>query len=329
MFGKSWQTRWDDAVDYLNTAVPVRRLGAHIESVVTSNELRKSISKQLSLGTRADDDDDPAYGTNTTQRLALRALLLCQRVYFGGDTWAGVSEAFGANPAVVRDDNALRADWKLHSLNHWRNKTTAEILQGIRMFDIVDGANQDDVAEAAQSRPNDESLPGNLILSRTTAATVGKGIICYVGVQGWLVRSGVVSMRWFMQCSSPNGKQGCDLLFGTGREVWDGPITAKDEDRMAAVCQDAGRGAVIHIWSPANTNWNGHWVIANGDGTVCGVNNGEIPSRGIRKDYTRTSTLYEQFRGYSNHWVDAERKIDRWTTAKMAVIDPMQIPNRI
>ena len=57
MFGKSWQTRWDDAVDYLNTAVPVRRLGAHIESVVTSNELRKSISKQLSLGTRADDDD--------------------------------------------------------------------------------------------------------------------------------------------------------------------------------------------------------------------------------------------------------------------------------
>jgi len=325
MFGKNWQTRWDDTIAFLNSAqVGTHALGDHVEQVVTSQDKRKEISRQLSLGSRPDDEDDPAYGSNTDQRLALRALLMCQRVYFGGDTWARVSEAFGASPGVVRDDNGLVPTWKRDSLAHWRSKSKAEIIQGIRMFDMVEGVNGDDLAEAAQNRPNGVALPGNLTLSRNTNAVIGFGVICYVGVQGWLVRSGLVSMRWFMRNSSPNGEIGCDGLFGVGNRVWDAPITPEDEDAVRRICAGVRRGAIVHIWSPANHNWNGHWVVANGDGTICGVNNGEFPERGIRKDYTRESTLYEQFRCYSNRYEHQGEQ--RNTRAIMSVIDPLTMP---
>ncbi len=324
MFGKDWQSRWNDTIAYLNTAASTRRLGDEIEAVVTNQDKRKSISKELSLGSRPDGEDDAGYAGNTDQRHALRALLMCQRVYFGGDTWARVSEAYGANPGVVQDDSGLVLNWKTHSLNHWRTKSKAQIHQGIRMFEIVDGVTGDDLAEAAQNRPNGVALPGNLTLSRDTQAVIGFGVICYVGVQGWLVRSGLVSMRWFMRNSSPNGEIGCDGLFGKGVRVWEGPIAGNDEAQVQRICANVARGSIVHIWSPDNYNWNGHWVVANGDGTICGVNNGEIPARNIRKDYTNKSTLYEQFRGYSNAY--EHQGAQRTTTAIMSVINPMTMP---
>ena len=182
--------------------------------------------------------------------------------------------------------------------------------------------------------PNGTALPGNLKLSRTDTDTVGMGIICYVGVQGWMVRSGVVSMRWFQRNSSPNGKIGCNLLFGEGRLVWDGPIGPEQHEDVRRVCGAVQSGHIVHIWSPSNNNWNGHWVVANADGTICGVNNGEFTALkaerhlAVQKNYTKTSTLFEQFVDYSNEWTD-DKKITKRTRACMAVIDPLLIPNRI
>lgn len=338
MFGKNWKTRWDDAVKYLNDNTP-SRIGAHVEQVVASEAKRKEISKQLSLGSRSDGEDDPAFATKTQQRLALRALMLCQRVYYGADTWAKVSktggntETVGLEPAVAD----LVPDWKTKSMTYWAGQGEAAILQGILMFDMVPGATALDVQTAAYAgKPNGTALMGNLTLSRANAVTVGFGVVCYVGVQGWLVRSGVVSMRWFMQCSAPNGKVGCDLLFGEGRLVWNGPITPDDHRRVRRVCNAVPAGHVVHIWSPANSNWNGHWLIANGDvhGTACGVNNGvksaEKAERGLEVDvkYTNSTTLFEQFIGYSNTWTDGEN-VERRTTAKMAVMDPLTMPTRM
>jgi hypothetical protein len=343
MFGKDWDKRWRETVNYLDGVTTTGLVGTHINTIVTTDEKRKEISKQLSLGWRADGEDDPNFDANTNKRHALRALLLCQRVYYSADTWAKASESHGNSETVgMHPENDLPDDWRQASLNHWRTKTEAQIQDGIRMFEIVPGATAADVQGAAfRSRPNNVALPGNLFLSRADTDTVGCGVICYVGVQGWLVRSGVVSMRWFEQNSSPNGKIGCDLLFGQGMLLWDGPITDDKITEVRRLCNRVPAGFIVHIWSPDNSNWNGHWVISNGNGTISGVNNGEFLAekaelhQQVQKDYTNMSTLFEQFAGYSAKDLRYDEYTEKYvdtggrTRARMAVFDPMQLPNRI
>ena len=87
---------------------------------------------------------------------------------------------------------------------------------------------------------------------------------------------------------------------------------------------------MVHSYSPQNYNWNGHWVIHNGNGTISGVNNGEFeshPAEGgvaVQKNYTNHSTLLEQFWSYGG-----EGESEGLKTAVMVVIDPLQMPNRI
>jgi len=329
MFGKNWQTRWNDTTNYLNQCHPGVGLGKHIETLVPANQ-RKTISGQISLGRRGDGEDDPEYQDNTNQRKALRALLLCQRVYFSGDFWAKQSEA-GPGKNVIALNGLMPAKWKTDSLAHWKIKSENQIKRGIEMFVADPSAVASDVrAVAVKGPPNGQSLPGNLTLSRDDHNTAGQGVICYVGVQGWLVKSGVVSMRWFMMNSAPNKEVGCDLLFGKGNEVWRGNLKDSDKARVRIIIAGIAAGSVVHIYSPNNYNWNGHWVISNGDGTICGVNNGEFESkesergRAVQKNYTNHSTLFEQFWCYGGEGKDAGLK-----TAVMVVIDPMQLEERI
>jgi hypothetical protein len=323
MTGKYWETRWKATIAYLDGPFLSARLGTHIKSIVP-HKLRQDISLELSLGSRPDGADDPAYADNTDQRHALRALLLCQRVYYSA-LWA--REGPNTIPA-----NALKADWKAKSLRYWANRSEAEIQDGIKMFAPVPGAKRSDLHLAAfAAAPNGKNLDGNLKVSRRDNVTLGFGATCYVGVQGWLVRSGLVSLRWFMMNRNPSNQAACDLLFGPGREVWRGRFDpAQDQLAVRAVIANIQRGYIVHIWSPQNYNWNGHWVVTNGDGTICGVNNGVFlaskaeKGRDVRTDYTNHSTLYEQFTGYGG----ALDK-DVWRTAVMAVIDPKALPNQL
>lgn len=329
MFGKNWQTRWDDTIDYLNQCFRGVGLGDHIETVVPLNQ-RKAISGQISLGGRSDGEDDPGYADNTSQRKALRALLLCQRVYYSGDLWAKQSES-GEGLHVIPLTGLLEAKWKADSLAHWKHKSEAQIKRGIAMFVVDPGAARADVSDVARSGPpNGQCLPANLTLSRDDDETVGMGVTCYVGVLGWLVKSGIVSMRWLMQNSAPNKEVGCDLLFGKGEKVWDAKLKDSDIGRVKRIIAGIPKGSVVHIYSPQNYNWNGHWVIANGDGTICGVNNGEFEAkeaenrRAVQKNYTNHSTLLEQFWCYGGEGESEGKK-----TAVMVVIDPMLMPNRM
>jgi hypothetical protein len=331
---KDWDTRWGETIKYLDAATTSGRVGTHIQSIITNPDKRKEISKELSLGWRSDGEDDPGFDAKTDKRHALRALLLCQRVYYGDDTWAKCSEAIGNMETVdVKPVKDLIPKWKTASLSFWKTKSEADIREGIKMFEIVPGATAVEVQTAAYTgAPNGTPLPGNLTVSRTDTDTVGAGIICYVGVQGWLVRSGVVSMRWFEQNSSPNGKKGCDLLFGSGNLVWDKPIMPSDLPQVKLLCRSVPAGHVVHIWSPQNYNWNGHWLISNGNGTICGVNNGEIKAseaedgKQVQKNYTKSGTLFDQFVGYS---VPYPNDASKRTRACMAIMDPLTMPSRM
>ncbi|MGO9340136.1 MAG: hypothetical protein ACLPY1_21775 [Terracidiphilus sp.] len=333
MFGKDWDVRWNATINYLNNNIAEDNLGTHINSIVPQAS-RKAISGELSLGSRPDGEDDPEYANNTRKRDALRALLLCQRVYYSGEFWAKQSEdGQGLHVVPVGANALLKSGWKKLSLQHWKNQSEAQIREGIRMFVYNPAATRADLQAAAfAGPPNGTPLPGNLTLSRLDNYAVGSGVTCYVGVQGWLVKSGLVSMRWFMRNCAPNKQVGCDLVFGAGQEVWNGPIKDEDKPRLRQVINGIGAGHVVHIWSPQNYNWNGHWVVTNGDPnkTICGVNNAEFnPNESelgvdVQKNYTNNSTLFEQFiDGYGGQ-LDGKG----WKTGVMAVIDPLQMPNR-
>jgi hypothetical protein len=341
MFGKNWDTRWNDTINYLNINFPCAgltdRLGAHIEKTVPAG-LRKGISAQLSLGKRSDGDDDPNYAGNTNQRHALRGLLLCQRVYFS-TLWAKRSNNWTEyNP----DTQALKPDNKTRSLAHWINASEQEIKDGIGMFAPVGNADYADLAAAAQAGPPDglkTEIAGNPTLSRSKNCCIGAAETCYRGVLAWLLQSGIMSLRWFMKDTAPSGKVSCDRLFGTGEVVWD-PATHFGEDSVIPRIEE---GYIVHMWTQESgvSGWNGHWVISNGDGIVCGVNNGEIDTRVevVRKDYTRTATLRGQFEGYGGYlsnqvWEGAKVKMVplqplRSAHASLVKFDPFTIPGRL
>lgn len=334
MFGKNKDIRWDDTIKYLNDNFI--GLGNHINSVVPAGAKRDAISGQLSFGYRADGKDDPQYATVTRQRMALRALLMCQRVYFSADTWCKSSK--GATGAIEAFTGCMTNDWKRDSLAYWGNKTEGEIQQGIEMFVISPVADRDSLQGAAFAGRWFSSEPQVLWkLSRADPPVVDKLITtCYMGIQGWMLLSGLASLRWVMKNVIPNHQMGCDRLFGVGREVWNAKLKESDEPAVRRVIRGIPKGSLVHIYTPQNYNWNGHWVITNGDdvggdgGTICGVNNSDISAEDaerhvvVKKPFTNHSTLFEQFWCYGGEGDSVGKK-----TAVMVVIDPMAMGDSI
>jgi hypothetical protein len=337
--GKDWNVRWTKTIDYLNqhSAGATLRLGDHIETLVPTG-MKKAISEQLSLGSKARGSDD--------KRHAMRGLLLCQRVYYS-DLWAKKTFGAGADQFIA-DAWVLDPAWKTRSVGFWGGKGEDDILKGIEMFVPAQGATRAKLAEVARKSPpsgeHGEELPGNLFLSRADTKTKGAAETCYNGVVAWLLQSGIVSMRWVMRDSAPNGEASCDRHFGTGETIWQASTPFKDDSRLPVVPE----GYLLHMWDTGKavrggpSCWNGHWVVSNGDGTVCGVNNGEKKlsrdGEDVNKKYTNNATLRGQFEGYGGFKtkeVPNERGFleevvvepREYTKAQLVKIDPMDLPN--
>lgn len=322
MFGKDSDDRWDDTIAYLNHNFPcvglAQRLGEHIESVVPQAQ-RKAISKELSFGSRDDKTSDATYGATTEQRRALRALLLCQRVYFSS-LWAKKTvNRVPGNPVT----DLLPANWRATSMNHWQNRTEADILAGIGMFAPVPGAVTADVATAAEAGAPDGlgiEIAGNLFLSRNVDCCIGSAETCYRGVLAWLLKAGIISLRWFLRDCAPNGQASCDAMFGTGVTVWDSSTLFADD----SVIPEIGRGFIAHMWLEQSGagGWNGHWVISKGGGRICGVNNGLVnkPDEVVITAYTNGGKLRSQFEGYGGFLTEVKQEVGEATSTRVPII---------
>lgn len=332
---KTAAARWTEMIGYLNThfAHDTPRLGDHINTIVIG-AARDTISNEIALGSTAGVHKNT--DANKPARNALRALLLCQRVYFS-ELWARRTFVGGATAL----SSFLAPDWKARSLAHWGMKDERSIRSGIAMFATVPGADADGVSDVAKGDgPPTGSPPeiaGNLTLSRTNFPLTGAKETCYRGVLAWLLKAGVVSFRWFMQNSGPSGEAALNDLFGEGEDVWkaDTPFTDK------SVLPTIPKGFVIHMWMEDTGvgGWNGHWVISNGDGTICGVNNGEVNNgeEVVLKAYTNNGKLRSQFEGYAE--LVTEKKNSRGfldiirtgkaAKARMVQFDPMTLKGRM
>lgn len=323
-----WQTQWTETINYLNAQFPIDLLGTHIQAIPGVDQ--SALTEETSLGNLGVGSDN--------KRHALRALLLCQRVYYS-PLWA----KFAFNGAPKVDEWSLPADWKTKSLGFWAHKGELEILAGVAMFAPVPGLTADALSTAAMAGPpsgSKEQLTGNLFLSRPLDEIPGPGETCYRGVCGWLLKAGFVSMRWIMSDSAPNGQLSCDRLFGTGEEVWGANRPYYPTNQPPKI----ETGFFVHMWKneAGVGGWNGHWVVSNGDGTICGVNNGEVKKKGetVLKIYTNHGTLASQWEAYAGilkmpdpnkpkkmlPMYPDRQELQQYSHAHMVKFNPLSIP---
>lgn len=338
---KDQLTRWTDTIQYLNDNFPLAapRIGDHINTIVVGGA-RTAMSEQLALGNMRGVHQKT--NANKAVRHALRGLLLCQRVYFS-DLWSKQNFVGFADAVAL---TSLDANWKTSSLNTWGMRSLQNILDAIAMFATVPNSTAQDVSDTARLGPPTGLAPaiaGNLNVARSTFQVTGAAETCYRGVLGWLLKSGVVSFRWFMQNAAPTGKASLDVLFGDGEEVWPSNVNFTDLSVLPAV----EAGYVVHMWNEnmgEGPGWNGHWVISNGDGTFCGVNNGLVAAGGGRvqvlKHYSNDGTLRSQFEGYGGNEKEEVAGANGFliirdkqpvvvTRGKMVKFNPLTLPGRM
>lgn len=241
--------RYGSALSYLKQNYPV--LGQHLEGVVDQHAgaaaFREELGKVISLTGTSVSPSNFGANSNETQRVALRALLLCQRVYLSG-AWSG---QVGLNPP----DLTL-------SINHWRWRSETDIRRAIELYTITETADRTVPAETA-SYYNYGNSDDYRILTRSSQSFPSSNT-CYSQVWNWLVQSGIASLRW-MRKFAPKGTQGDYSGLGASVE--------KVSKHMPTPTQriDIPRGMIVHMFTPVQPR--GHWMVSDGQGYGWGANN--------------------------------------------------------
>jgi hypothetical protein len=255
-----------------------------------------TISEDIALGPRFTlFQSAQAILAQTQKRHALRALLLCQRVFF--------SDLAPSLISTSAPCNRLPQNWKEQSLNFWKNRSEMEIRQALRMF-VSTSHNIDLIANAALA--GKPSWPESY-LTTTRENFTGKPVsTCYQAVMVWLFKSGFASLQWLLKCRTANTKDTLTAAFGVGRVIWQGSFA--DNQTLPAI----PRGHIVHIFQdPAS--WNGHWMLSIGNGQAAGCNNNDENPM-VQRDYCSQLTIHKQFLAYGG--------------GTAVVIDPAQIPGR-
>lgn len=262
----------------------------------------QAIGNELSLGMRWDAfSSNSNQAANTQRRHALRALLLCQRIYFS-ELWPCLMGTTATRQPV----HWLSTDWKEQSARFWGAKAELEIQKGLRMFTIT-SQNVNSVADKAiLGHPSTPSMP---FLTATRESFNGDQATatCYDAVMLWLFLSGIVSLRWLLRYRNANTQETLTEAFGSGRTIWEGPFGEGD------VFPDVPRGHIVHIFEN-RSSWRGHWMVSTGAGKSAGCNNND-ENPPVSRNYCPSLTLKKQFLDYGG--------------GTAVVIHPTQIPGRM
>lgn len=307
---KSGQNRIDDAVNYIH-GLGKSELANHLATTVRTGNA-SAIGKELSLGSRPDGDDAPNYTANTNRRNALRALLLCQRVYFS-NLWWTFSAVGGAQSKI----NMLPANWKAISLLHWGLRNEQEIVEGILTFSVTTGS-LEALVTAAGAAPTTGVLHPDLTLTRAKNPFPGM-INCYGSVMTWLFKSGLASYRWYAKHSGASNEATLRAAFGPALVV----IRSDQPFTLASVFPHVPRGHIVHLYCDTPARWPGHWLVSLGNGNARGCNNDDTD--GTNRNYTASCSLTAQFvNGYRDRRPDGT-----FWNGIAEVINPLEIPGRM
>lgn len=309
--GKTGESRIGDVKAYL-IRKGLTRLALHLmrklEGVDQSD--REQIGEDLSLGTREGTSD---------QRRALRSLLLCQRVYLSPIAYRPFMASGGREPK-----NLLVGEWKAQSLVHWENLTEAEIIAGIKAYAVLKWTSGRE-ALAEKAIANERGGDVAPLKTSRNKPFPGNYKCCYSAVMSWLFVSGLVSYGWIANSESADKDAQLVEVFGLNdhtvvRSIWDGTkeFTLRRENEL----ERPAAGYIVHVYN--REQWRGHWLVSNGDGTFCGVNNDTEDGRrevGIKRLYDSRCSLAHQLLSFTDTAAGKYGVAD--------VIDPLKIPKRM
>lgn len=240
-----------------------------------------------------------------TQRDALRALLLCQRVYLTS-VW---SNSLGATPFPPQGTT-----WPDVTLNHFRYKPEVEIREAIRMYVPLDLATKSTLADAAGRRSLN---PDNYYTTRRGSAHPPVGNSCFDQVSHWLLNSGYVSLRW-MARYKPTGFNYSS--FGAGN-LWIASTAA-----IPAMPFQIQRGMIVRMFTDRRPG--GHFMVSDGGGWGWGYNNSAMEAGGgegaVPNGHARC-LIHRQFGEYRE---ETDRVSPTDFGGKLVLLDPDAVANR-
>lgn len=304
---KANDTRLQESLTYIGTVDAA--LGQHLtnllQTIANSAQVMDDVGAAISLAGLRPWYKGMMSNNTDTQRDALRALLLCQRVYLT-DLWA--PNRLGNLPFL------LDKPWPKTTVDHWRFKSENEIRDGIRMYIPVPNIAAEALADAAAVR---SVTAANLFTCKRNGAHPPVGNSCYDQVSYWLLAAGYVSLRWIAKLS-PVGFDYSE--FGAGQEY----IRATDAMPRAPF-NGVPRGRICRLYTDRRPG--GHFMVADGNGWGWGYNNapmdpgdgeGQVPNGHAR------CLLHRQFAAYRE---DTDRVSPTNFGGKLVLIDPAQIPS--
>lgn len=300
MTRKTGHQRIEDSLSYLE--------GKGMQGL--ANDIRNAprvriddIGEELSLGGVRMLHRDPVV---TQERRALRALLLCQRLFLA----------------------SRPREWKDVSIRHWQAKPEPDILDGIRLYMTTEnnpGALAA-LAENAGGQPPVWSDTDLLTLARAARLPLGTAN-CFQSVMAWLLMSGLVSVRWYSRHKAASDEASLTNAFGMGHRRW--PENDYEFKPSASPVPPVGRGYVVHLFNrEPGRHWTGHWLVSLSGGRAAGCNNNPIVefengNRAVAGGYSNQCSIDNQFRGFKGR--KAGGKFERGTVVEY---NPATIPGR-
>ena len=304
---KSNDTRLTETLAYLDTvnAGLSLHLAQILRSCADSVRVMDEVSGEISLSGQTPWYKAMSSSNSATQRDALRALLLCQRVYLT-NMW---SPSLGDLPFAGQET------WPKVTLDYWRVCPERLIRDGILMYvpkaNIVEGA----LADAAKVR---SLAPDSYFTAKRNSTEPCVGNSCYDQVSHWLLAAGFVSIRWMMK-SKPTGFD--YSAFGAGNAL------IKSTDPLPKRLINAPRGKILRLFTDRRPG--GHFMISDGDGWGWGYNNGPLEAGDgepkVINGHARC-LIHRQFAQYRDK-TDQVNATD--FGGKLIILDPAELPGAL
>jgi len=214
-----------------------------------------------------------AYASNgLARRQALRALLLCQKVYL---------------TKISQDSDILDnwvPNWPRVTVDFWRSKSETEIKRAIQMYMPLPNADADALVAAAAANGPTEGLSDGLLsrlhrIAREDASFPVEGI-CYRAVQSWMLAAGFVSLQWFLKNAdtSVNGPvTDANSVASKLLQIFGGGVMIDVSVDLARAT--IARGDVVYMYrsrqdgTPKHGGQLGHWMVSEGNDFGYGCNN--------------------------------------------------------
>lgn len=297
--------RLTDSIAYLHALS--MELATEVSQILANagQGVKDQVSDAISLSGHTSLFGSLKKNNTDTQRDALRALLLCQRVYLT-NLW---SNSLAAMPYPPQGTT-----WPEVTLQHFRYKPEVEIRDAIRMYVPVDPATKPMLAAAAATRSFNADTYFN---TKRGSANPPVGNSCFDQVSHWLLSSGYVSLRW-MTKYKPTGFD--YSAFGAGN-VWIASTAA-----IPATPFQIQRGMMVRMYT--NRRPGGHFMVSDGNGWGWGYNNSAMEAGGGEPAVPNGHARCLIHRQFSEYRGDDDKLSSTDFGGKLVLLDPDAVANR-